>query len=75
MDASYALMTEESLRITPLQDMLSLTEKLLPEDAKVEKVPSRRDVKQQNESAMAQLQGMLAGVPNAPTRKPRRMKK
>lgn len=74
MDVSYALLTEEHQRIDPLKDFISVREKLLPSDAKVERVPRQADVKSQNQQSMAMLQGMLSSIPNAPTRKPRRTK-
>ena len=53
--------------------MLSLVEDLVPKDAKVERAPSKRQVKQQNESAMSDLQARLAGVAGIKAqKKPRR---
>ena len=75
MDATYALAVEDHTRINPLQGVEAAAERWLPATAKVERVPAPREVKSQNEASMAQLQAMLAPVPNAPTkRKPRRTK-
>ena len=53
--------------------MLSLVEDLVPKEAKIERAPSRREVKQQNEGAMADLQARLAGVSGIRAqKKPRR---
>ncbi len=73
LDASYALLCEEHLRIQPLQDLAAVAGMIQPSDLQMEKVPKRAEVKAQNESSMAALQSMLANVPNSPTRrKPRR---
>lgn len=72
MDASYVLLVEEHQRIDPLKDFLTVGEKILPTDAKTERVPTQRDVKAQNKQAMEMLQGALKGVQGAPNRKPRR---
>lgn len=74
LNASYALLVEEHTRITPLTDFGSLGEKLMPADAKRERAPVQREVKAQNEQSLAALQAMLASIPNAPTKKPRRAK-
>lgn len=73
LQASYALMAEEHQRINPLVDLLSIAEKINPATAKLEKVPSEREVKQQNEDAMAALKARMASVAGiSPQKKPRR---
>lgn len=57
------------MRIQPLKDFSTLREVITPSDARVERAAPRAEVKQQNENAMAALQGMLSGVQNAPGRK------
>ena len=74
MDATYALAVEDHTRINPLQGIEDAAERWLPQSAKVERVPRQADVKAQNKSSMDALNAMLAAVPNAPTRKPRKTK-
>lgn len=71
MDASFALIMEERLRIQPMTDFISVTDDIVKPDAKVERAPSRREVKDQNADAMASLQAMMAGVQNSPLKKKR----
>lgn len=66
IDTSYALWVEERQRIQPLADFEALAQEILPRDARVERIPDRREVKDQNTQAMDALKGMLANVQNAP---------
>lgn len=75
MDISYSLAIEDHGRINPLQGLEALAEKIVPAGATREKVPSKAEVKSQNEASMAALTGMLQGKVNNPLakkRKPRR---
>jgi hypothetical protein len=66
LDAAYALWIEENVRISPLKDFSSLREIVTPSDARVERPIPKTEVKQQNEQAMAALQGILSGVKGRP---------
>jgi predicted RNA-binding Zn ribbon-like protein len=74
LDASFALAVEDHTRINPLQGVEAATERCMPVTHKREVILQQRDVKAQNKSSMDALQAMLAAVPNAPTKKPRKTK-
>lgn len=75
MDATFALAVEDHTRINPLQGVEAATERWLPVNARVERVPKPTEVKAANEGAMAQLQAMMAPVQGSPLKKPRRAKR
>lgn len=73
LDVSYALLAEEHQRINPLKDFLQISEEVAPAPRSVGP-QVRTTVATQNKQSLSMIQGMLAGVPNAPTKKPRRLK-
>lgn len=62
MDISYSLAMEDHARINPLQGLEALAERIVPTDRKMQPVPTKAEVKDQNAQAMAQLNAMMAGV-------------
>lgn len=71
LDAAYALWMEENLRIKPLQDFFTLSEVIMPSNAKVERAVPKAEVQAKNKEAMAALEGMLQGV-HGVKRRPRK---
>jgi hypothetical protein len=77
LNVAYAILIEEYQRVGI--DLISAIEKMGELGEVKNKGPERarpkpKAVAASNEVSMNMLQGMLAGVPNAPTKKPRKTK-